>query len=153
MMSEQSTEGAITWGPSQHGLTLGLAAQGAALRLFLKDVGDAPLEVRSHVQAQAVHLDWYTVRLKDAQGHERTLRFVEDRDRSAQVKAHLEPGKSLEHAVNLGDWASRSANGGQPLAPGTYQATAGYEVKPESAAGCWSGRLEAGPIELHVAAK
>ncbi len=152
-MSEQSTEGAITWGHSQHGLTLGLVAEGATLRLLLKDIGDAPLEVLSHVQAQDVHLDWYTVRLKDAQGHERTIRFVEDRDRSAQVKAHLEPGKSLEHTVALGDWASRAANGGQSLAAGTYQVTAAYEVKPESAGGCWSGRLEAGPAKMNVATK
>ena len=134
----------LVWGQPQGGLRLGIDGEHAsAARIALENVGDAPLEVLSHVEAGERHYDWFTLVLDGV----RELTLADDRNRSARVTVSLAAGESLEHTVELTDWAARAINGAAPLAPGTYAVSARYTV---SADGVWNGRLEAGPVQLLV---
>lgn len=95
----------------------------------------------SHVAAQENHLDWYTLQLRDASGAIRTLKLLGPRRESGPVKVELKPGARIEHSIDLTVWAERPINGGKPLAAGTYQVTATYDVPPGD--GRWSGHLDA----------
>ena len=128
-------------------MTLGLSAGKTTVKFYLKNVGDAPADVLSHVNAGDEHLDWYSLRMENEKGETRTLRFFESRDKSGSVKAHLEPGESLHHSVDVAGWAVRPVNGAEPLA-GTYEVYAVYEVSPPG--DNWSGRLEAGPVTMTI---
>ncbi len=141
---------AVAWSHPAHGLRLGLSAEGATVRLSLENVGHSPLEVFSHVEAGEDQYDWYTIHLRDAHGHSRTLAFVADRDESARITAHLDAGGRLTNTIDLAAWAQQPINGDQPLAPGAYEADAAYEVPPSAAEKCWTGRLEAGPAKFTV---
>lgn len=135
---------AICWGQPQSGLMLGLAADGATIEFYLKNVGTEPLDVLSHVSADIDHLDWYELRMMTAAGEERVLRFIDDRDKSGFETVHLPPGEAIHHSVNLRDWAKRPINGEQKLAAGEYELWATYEVTtPDDN---WTGRLNAGPV-------
>lgn len=143
-----SNAASVSWGQQVSGLRLGLSTDGGFVELHLQNIGTAPLEVLSHVNAGDIHLDWYTLRLKDELGNTRKLELVDERDKSGIVRAHLEPGVSIQHQVDVVAWAVRSINGTKPLAAGTYKLYAVYEVEPGR--NSWSGRLEAGPIMLTV---
>lgn len=143
-----SNAASVSWGKQVSGLRLGLSPDGGLVELHLQNVGTAPLEVLSHVNAGDIHLDWYTLHLTDEKGNTRKLKLVDERDKSGIVRAHLEPGGSIQHQVNVGVWATHSINGTKPLAAGTYKLYAVYEVEPGR--NSWSGRLEAGPIMLTV---
>jgi len=133
----------VEWGAASDGLRLGLAADGQVAALYLQNIGAEPLDVLSHVQAGGeIHLDWFTVRVA---AHDVT--FVDDRDRATPVTAHLQPGETLRHTVDVAAWAARTTG---PLPPGAHAATATYLV--ESEPDVWSGRLDAGPVTLTVAA-
>jgi hypothetical protein len=139
---------AVAWGEPDGGLRLGLAAAGETLEVRLENVGDEPLTVLSYVAAGGRrHLDWFTVTLTADDGAARRLQFIDDRDRSAKVRADLPPGASLAHPIDLAGWAARPINGGQPLA-GHYRATAAYLVEGE--AGAWTGRLDSGAVEISL---
>lgn len=140
---------AATWGEPVDGLRLGLAPRDAAIELVLQNVGETDLEVLSHVAAGEIHLDWYTLRLQDAGGDTRTLRLLDARDESGVVRATVAPGESVRHRVAVGEWAARPVNGGQPLAPGTYQVSATYAAPPRGKT--WSGEIEAGPVQWTAA--
>jgi hypothetical protein len=127
---------------------LGLSAQGANVEFHLKNVGEHPLDVLSHVSADIDHLDWYALRMVNQAGRERVLRFVGDRDKSGSVEAHLAPGDIIHHSVNLGQWAKRPVNGEAEIEVGRYQAWAVYEVSPPGHN--WTGKLEAGPVTLAI---
>jgi hypothetical protein len=123
---------------------LGLAAAGAIVEFYLKNVGADPLDVLSHVSADIDHLDWYELRMVDEARKERVLRFIDDRDKAGSVKVHLLPGETIKHSVNLRRWAKRPINGEENLAAGEYEVWATYEVPtPDDN---WTGRLEAGPV-------
>lgn len=149
MSEDESGSGAITWGRPSRGLRLGLAAGAGVVGLHLENVGAGPLEVLSHVEAEETHLDWYGLTLEDAGGRTRRLHLSDRRDKSGAVSARLEPGEGVRHELDVSEWAARAVNGAEPLAPGTYQLSAVYEV--DSGEGAWSGRLEAGPVTLNVA--
>lgn len=132
----------LVWGQPEGGLRLGVGGEHArAVRIALENVGDAALEVLSHVEAGERHYDWFTLVLDGR----RELTLADDRNRSARVTVSLAAGESLEHEVDLTDWAARAVNGAAPLAPGTYALSARYAV---AVSGVWNGRLEAGPVEL-----
>jgi hypothetical protein len=133
----------VEWGPASDGLRLGLAADGQVAALHLQNIGAEALDVLSHVLAGGeIHLDWFTVHVA---AHDVT--FVDDRDRSTPVTAHLRPGETLQHTIDVAAWAARTTG---PLSPGAHRATATYLV--ESAPDVWCGRLDAGPVTLTVAA-
>ena len=133
----------VEWGPASDGLRLGLAADGPVAVLHLQNTGAEALDVMSHVLAGGgIQLDWFTVHVG---AHDVT--FVDDRDRSTPVTAHLQPGETLRHIVDVAAWAARTTG---PLPPGAHSTTATYLV--ESAPDVWCGRLDAGPVTLTVAA-
>lgn len=141
------TNPAMAWSEAVGGLRLGAFSDGAMVTVALENVGDRRLEVLSEVQGIEVNLDWYRFTLTDASGHARTLRIVSDRNRSAIIKAQLDPGKRVEHAVDLAAWAKRPGNGAAELA-GDHDLVVGYEVT--DAGTWWTGRLET--PKLHVRA-
>src|SRR5689334_19177454 len=136
----------IAWGQAVSDLRLGLTTEGTSVVFQLKNVGKTKLEVWSHVATHETHLDWYTLQLT-RDGTSRELRFSDDRDRSAKIKATLDPGGRLSHKVDVAAWAARAANGSQPLAPGSYTATATYEVTDGPV---WLGKIASGPVAITV---
>jgi hypothetical protein len=130
------------------GLRLELSTDGETAVLTLHNIGASGLEVASHVDAGEQHLDWYTLRLDrpGATAATRTLRVFASRHESTLVKATLAPGATLVHRVDLQAWARRSVNGTAPIASGSYQLTADYEVTDEP--GVWHGKLSAGPVAI-----
>lgn len=129
------------WGEPVAGLRLGIAARGGAVvELSLENTGEGDLAVLSHVAAAGEdHLDWFTVRVGA-----RELRLLDERNRSAPVRATLAPGEAVSHTVDLAAWALRERNGARELSPGP--ATASYEVPatPDT----WSGHLESGQVDV-----
>jgi hypothetical protein len=140
----------IRWGSPVNGLRLGVSGGAGFVELSLENVGTQPLTVLSHVNAGEIHLDWFTLRLRDGSGGTRALHLLADRDKSGGVKVTLEPGKSLQHRVDVQRWAARPANGSAPLSAGSYELRATYEV--EAGEPHWSGKLEAGPVTLTIPA-
>lgn len=141
------TNPAMAWSAAVGGLRLGASSDGATVTVALENVGDRRLEVLSEVQGIEVNLDWYRFTLTDASGHERTLRIVSDRNRSAIIKAQVDPGKRVEHVVDLAAWAKRPGNGAAELA-GDYDLVVGYEVS--DAGTWWTGRLETPRLRVRV---
>jgi len=152
MSVEAIDQANVEWGKAVKGLRLGLTLKGTTATFYLENTGDTPITVLSHViGGEEDHLDFFTAHLTDAKGGEqRTLRFLGNREESEVVKVPLAPGKSLHHVVDLAVWARRGTNGAKPLAPGDYELKVVYEAQPRN--GNWTGRLEAGPIPLKVAA-
>jgi hypothetical protein len=140
----------IHWGTPVNGLRLGVAGGAGMAELSLENVGGAPLRVLSHVNAGDIHLDWFTIELRDGRGAERTLHLMAERNKSGRVEVTLAPGQSLQHRVDLQAWAARGDNGGE-LAAGDYALRATYEVEPGEQH--WSGKLPAGPTTVHLAAR
>jgi hypothetical protein len=138
----------ISWGAAADGLRLGLGARDGMASLTLQNVGNLGLEVFSYVQAHEVHLDWYTLKLSDENRLTCQLRLFDARNRSTVIRVRLEPGESLQHSVDVAGWAKRLVNGAIPLAAGSYQLSAVYEVADEK--DCWLGHLEAGPVRLTI---
>ena len=139
----------IAWGPAVSDLRLGLSVDGTSVVFHLENVGKAKLEVWSHVATHETHLDWYALQLVH-NGNARELRFVDDRNRSAPIKTTLDPGAQLSHKVDVAAWAARAANNSQPLAPGSYRATATYDVTDGPV---WHGKLTSGQIALTIPTK
>ena len=139
----------IHWGSAVNGLRPGVASSAGFAELSLENVGAQPLQVLSHVNAGEVHLDWYSLRLRDDKGAVRELHLLDDRDKAGQVQVTLAPGQSLKHRVDVQRWAGRPANGSASLHDGVYELRAVYEVEPS--AQHWSGKLEAGPTTLNIA--
>jgi hypothetical protein len=134
----------LAWGQPEGGLRLGIGGERAsAVRIALENVGDAALQVLSHVQARERHYDWFTPVLDGR----RELTLADDRNRSARVTVSLAAGESLEHELDLTDWAARAINGATPLEAGTYAVGVRYVVSEN---GVWNGHLEAGPVPLLV---
>src|SRR5262247_715235 len=105
----------VEWGEASDGLRLGLAADGQVAALHLQNIGAEPLDVFTvHVAAHDVS-------------------FVDDRDRSTPVTAHLQPGETLRHTVDVAAWAARTTG---PLSPGAHAATATYLVESEPEVWC-----------------
>jgi hypothetical protein len=132
--------------PSAGGLELRIAARGSEAVLTLHNGGSEPLDVFSHVDAGERHYDPFTIELEGGAGT-RTLRFYDDRNESARVIARLAPGEAVEHVIDLPAWAERKANGGEPLAAGTYLMSATYEVHDGA---LWSGRLESPTVPVTI---
>ena len=139
----------IRWSQPVNWLRLGISGGSGFAELSLENVGTQPLTVLSHVNAGESHLDWFTLHVRDGKGAARDLRMVADRDKAWRVKVTLEPGKSLQHRVDIQRWAARPVNGNAQLAAGSYELRATYEVEPGEPV--WSGKLEAGPATLTIA--
>jgi hypothetical protein len=129
-------------------LELGLGYDAPCAVVTLRNAGDVPVTVLSHVDAGQRHYDWLTIELECA-GGTRVLRFADARNESALVKATLAPGETLEHRVDLAAWALRGPNGAQPIAPGAYQLTATYAV--DLPGEHWRGRLVSPPLDVRIA--
>ena len=129
----------VSWGEPVNGLRLGLSVKGSMAYVHLQNVGNVSLNVLSHVRAHEVHLDWYTLLVKAESGLNRQLRIIDSRDRSIAVSVPLGAGESLQHHVDVVEWAKRLVNGARPLAPGIYTLSAVYDVANEK--DCWLGRL------------
>ena len=138
----------VRWGQPSRGLMLGLAAAGAVVELYLKNVGSNPLDVLSHVSADVDHLDWYELRIVHQAREERVLRFIDDRDKAGSVTVHLLPGETIHHSINVRKWAKRPINGKEDLAAGEYEVWASYEVTTPH--DNWTGRLDAGPVATTI---
>ncbi|MCW6006157.1 hypothetical protein K1W54_16440 [Micromonospora sp. CPCC 205371] len=136
------------WGEPVDGLRLGIGAGDGWVALCLGNIGDAPLTVLSHVMApDEAHLDWFAVTLAGEET-DVLLRLFDDRNRAAEITVDLPPGSELAHRVDLMAWATRPINGPVTLAPGTYRATATYEVPPNGAA--WTGTIHSGTTTVTV---
>jgi hypothetical protein len=135
------------WGTPVNGLRLGVAGGAGMAELALENVGTQPLRVLSHVNAGEVHLDWFALQLRDSRGVVRAISLFGDRNKSGRVEVTLAPGQHLQHRVDVQSWATRA---GTALADGRYELRATYEVEPGEPH--WSGKLEAGPATLHIAA-
>lgn len=142
MDEEKRDSGEVFWGETADGLRLGLSAKGGIAGLYLQNVGNVPLDVMSHISTHELHLDWYTLQMKNTSGLNRKLCLLDARDRSVAIRIHLEPRESLQHFIDVGEWARRSVNGAKPLAPGSYQLFAVYDVANEK--DCWLGHLNGG---------
>ena len=140
----------IHWGAAVNGLRLGVAGDAGIAELSLENVGTQSLQVLSHVNAGEVHLDWFTLHLRDSQGARRELRLFADRNKSGRVEVTLAPGQHLQHRVDIQRWAARPDNGGV-LRAGSYELRASYEVEPGEPH--WSGKLDAGPVTVSIPAK
>lgn len=127
---------------------LGLSADKTITEFYIKNAGTDPVDVLSHVSADYKHLDWYKLKMDNDKGETRILRFLEARDKSGFVKAHLAAGESIHHSVDLAEWAVRPINGAEPLTAGTYNVYGFYEVS--SPGDNWTGRLEAGPVAMTI---
>ena len=90
--------------------------------------------------------DWYKLQLENETAEKRTLTLSEDRDRSVIIKAHLEPGASIQHTVDVNAWASRPINGARTLAAGTYRLTVTYTVPPKRVSGADDLKLALYPL-------
>jgi hypothetical protein len=124
--------------------TLELATENTIAIVTLRNGCDRAITVLSHVEAGDKHLDWYRFRLVDRSTQQiRELKIIDDRDESSRIMVQLEPGKSLEHRVDLTAWALRGANRATPITAGAYELSVVYEVHDEGA--FWRGQLEAGP--------
>jgi hypothetical protein len=145
-----TAKSSMVWGQPVAGLRLGLGtgATAGTVTIYLENTGTAPLQVLSHVAAQEKHLDWYTLQVQDGGRASRTLKLLGPRRESGKVQVPLAAGARIEHAVDVAAWAKRPINGGQPLAAGSYQVSAVYDVP--AGADHWSGRLEAGPAPLTI---
>lgn len=123
----------------------------------IKNRGKRALTLASHVQAGERHYDWLAIDLRYpvfsdegcgqwAGNKIRTLRFVDDRDKSARITRRLGPGKQLVQTIDLAAWARRQVNGGQPIGPGHYKVVARYEVT--DSADVWRGKTISAPFQL-----
>lgn len=101
-------------------IALAASTDRAVLTLTLTNASGAPVEIASRLDDDARgQYDGLTVRLDD--GHAvRTLRFVDDRDRTVVISKPLTPGAAATEVIELVPWAVRAGNGA-PLAPGTYR--------------------------------
>lgn len=139
----------VVWGEPLNGLRLGLEKNDGDLILHLRNVGQVPLEVLSHVDAGEVHLDWFTLNLQDEKGNNHQVTLLDNRDESGIVLVDLAPGEGLQHTVDVTDWATREANYHRAVVPGRYQLSAVYDAPDRG--NNWVGRLEVGPIEWTLA--
>lgn len=125
-------------------LVLEVKAKGPVLEVGLHNVGREPVRVYTHVATHEWQSDWLEIQYQDGDTYHhvsRPIRFVDDRDKSAPVVRTLAPGETDWQTVDVGAWARRKVNGGQPLpAKGSLSATAIYDTSKET--GVWSGRLE-----------
>lgn len=123
----------------------------------IKNRSERTLTLASHVEAGERHHDWLAIDLRypvfsdEGCGHwagnkVRKLRFIDDRDESARITRRLAPGKQLVQTIDLGAWAKRKTNGGQPIGPGHYNVVARYEVT--DSAGVWRGKIASAPFRL-----
>ncbi len=137
------------FGPAVDSVSLGLeVVSPTTVAVLLQDVGVEEIDVWSHVHAGAeAHYDWFELRLTHPSGEVRVARLLDAREMGAPVKAHLAPGMSVRHVIDLDAWLRRPVNGGTALAPGRYTLTAVYDVAID---GAWNGRVSAGPVELAV---
>src|SRR5215217_3389429 len=130
-----------------NGLELRITALGTTAVLTLYNGGSDSLKVLSHVVANDLHYDWFTITLV-GDTETRVLHLYDDRNESHRVIVDLSPGQSLEHQIDVIAWASREANGARPLAPGRYRITATYEVSDP--APVWNGKLESPAVDITI---
>lgn len=116
-------------------------ATGASLEVAWTNATSSALKIATHVFAGEKHFDWLTVTLVDAAGAARKLQFVDDRDESGTVAVEVAPGATIRETIDLAQWAARRANGGRPLAAGTYRAQVVYDSHGQARG--WVGRIEA----------
>lgn len=124
-------------------LSLELAVTGSVAHFTLRNRGDAPLTVLTCVTGKEIHYDWFVVTIEHG-GARRTLRFVDDRNRSGTEKVALAPGATWTGDADLAAWAARGVNGAAPLPAGDAAVRAIYEVQGVSDA--WNGRIESAPV-------
>jgi hypothetical protein len=113
-------------------LEMTASTHGSFLDLTLKNTSGAPLELTTHIKAGNEHYDWLSVSLTGAAT--RTMRFIENRDKSAPVTEKLAAGASLTRSIDLAQWAIL-ANNGDPLAPGAYDVLANWDTTTSSFTG------------------
>jgi hypothetical protein len=104
-----------------------VASHGSTLELTLRNLSSRPLAVATRIDGgDAPSYDWLTVRLEDPDHHLRTLRFVGERKESELHVVTVPVGGATVEAIDLAPWAVQ--HDGEPLAPGSYQATVSWNV-------------------------
>jgi hypothetical protein len=162
--------GGLLFGAPVRGVALGcrLAAKqvknGEAvwIELALRNVGEQPVALRSHVQADERHYDWFEVELtyptpsregcngRYAGKRRQVVRLVAAREKSAPITVTLAPGKELVHRLDLAAWARRQGSTSAIVA-GFYQLRPRYTVRGEKTV--WAGRLTCPALQLVVEGK
>lgn len=169
---------APTFGPSSGGLALALTAapvKGAlTIDVTIANTSDHPITLWSHVATHEMQFDWLEVEVswrgaRLERDHARvrrgpgvrhplhkvctaritqTIRFMDDRDKSAPVAVTLAPGTTVHHAIDLAQWAGRAVNGALALPPGRYELRATYRVTGEPA--MWNGAISSPAIAARI---
>lgn len=115
----------------------------------LRNRCNEPLRLLGQAGRGEQSLDWFRFRVVNRPSKEtRTLLAIGDGEASPIATLVLEPGRAVEHRVDVVKWAAREINGATPISPGMYDLFVSYEVREPGAH--WRGRLEVGPASLFV---
>jgi hypothetical protein len=112
---------------------------GARIRVGLHNTGTDPVCVYTSIATHELQHDWLELELTQG-AKKRSLRFDDDRDKSAPVTVSLAPGATDWQTFDVAAWAKRRRNGGEPLKKGEIAAHAIYDTTEETEV--WAGRLE-----------
>ena len=117
--------------------------RGAILELGLHNAGTEPVCMYVYIATHELQHDWLTVEYADPDKYHhasRTLRFDDDRDKSAPVAREIGPGATFWLGLDLQAWAARPRNGAEKIRSGDLYVTAIYDNRADDRA--WQGRLE-----------
>jgi hypothetical protein len=104
--------------------------------LYNKDT--VPHCVHGIIKTHETQSDWLRVEFGDKA--KRTLRFDDDRDKSAPQSIELAPGATYWTKWDLGEWAKRKRNGGKPAASGTVWMDVTFDATRER--DVWHGAIK-----------
>jgi hypothetical protein len=121
-------------------VTLAIATHGTELELTLKNVSAGALQLATRVEADRIDFDWLEVRLTDARGATKTMRFVSAREKSARIETTLAPGAIDVERLDLAEWANHH---GEELAPGVYQVEAIWDASRETGVAAFTAQASA----------
>lgn len=128
------------WSEAQDGLRVGFVVEENEVILSVQNTHADDLSVYTYVNAGEWHYDFFTLHLVSESGEKRAIVLMDTRNKSGSVPDTLKPGESIQHRINISDWAKRDFNGNIPIEPGTYDLKVVYEVD-ENAEGAWTGKL------------
>lgn len=117
--------------------------RGDILELGLHNAGTEPVCMYAYIATHELQHDWLIVEYADPGKYHhasRTLRFDDDRDKSAPVAREIGPGATFWLGLDLQAWATRPRNGAEKIRSGDLYVKAIYDSSTDDRA--WRGRLE-----------